>query len=126
MEQRGKIGARPYIRHFLPTFYSSEYVNYTALIMTGPLRIEYAEALYHVTSLCNAQQKNYITNNDRLHFLELLAHSCERYGWFCHAYCLMYNHYHLLIETQNPTLPKGIKYLNRGYTQFFSRARPSF
>jgi putative transposase len=41
-----------------------------------------------------------------------LARVCERYHWLCHAYCLMSNHYHLLIETSTPTLSKGMKLLN--------------
>ncbi|NNJ95622.1 MAG: hypothetical protein HKP12_00490 [Gammaproteobacteria bacterium] len=49
------------------------------------------------------------------------ANACERYGWYCHAYCLMTNHYHLLIETNRPTLSKGVKYLNGTYTQHFNR-----
>jgi putative transposase len=45
----------------------------------------------------------------------------NRYNWYCHAYCLMDNHYHLLIETSAPTLSKGMKYLNGTFTQHFNR-----
>ena len=50
-----------------------------------------------------------------------LVDTVGRYDWLCHAYCLMDNHYHLLIETQQPTLSKGMKYLNGKYTQDFNK-----
>ena len=89
--------------------------------MARPLRIEFSGALYHVTARGNAQQDIYLTDEDRQAFLTLLQRACERYYWLCHAYCLMSNHYHLLIETQTPTLSKGMKYLNGTYTQAFNR-----
>jgi REP element-mobilizing transposase RayT len=58
---------------------------------------------------------------DRQQFLLLLQNTVNRYDWYCHAYCLMDNHYHLLIETNSPTLSKGMKYLNGTYTQYFNR-----
>ena len=89
--------------------------------MARPLRIEYAGALYHVTARGNAQGDIYLCDDDRLEFLSLLANGCQRHEWLCHAYCLMDNHYHLLIETQAATLSKGMKYLNGTYTQAFNR-----
>ena len=89
--------------------------------MARPLRIEFPGALYHVTARGNAQQDIYLTDDDRQEFLSLLQRACDRYHWLCHAYCLMTNHYHLLIETQTPTLSKGMKYLNGTYTQAFNR-----
>jgi putative transposase len=89
--------------------------------MARPLRIEFSGALYHVTARGNAQQDIYLTDDDKLEFLSLLQRACERYHWLCHAYCLMTNHYHLLIETHTPTLSKGMKYLNGTYTQAFNR-----
>jgi REP element-mobilizing transposase RayT len=89
--------------------------------MARPLRIEFSGALYHVTARGNAQQDIYLTEADRQEFLSLLQRACERYHWLCHAYCLMTNHYHLLIETQTPSLSKGMKYLNGTYTQAFNR-----
>jgi putative transposase len=90
--------------------------------MARPLRIEFAGALYHVTSRGNARGDIYLDDGDRRAFLELLKNGCERYSWYCHAYCLMDNHYHLLIETGTPTLSKGMKYLNGTYTQSFNRS----
>jgi len=86
-----------------------------------PLRIEYAGALYHLTARGNAQQKIYLHDDDREDFLKILQNACDRYHWICHAYCLMDNHYHLLIETQQATLSKGMKYLNGLYTQHFNQ-----
>ncbi len=87
--------------------------------MTRSLRIEYAGALYRITARGNARQAIYLGDDDKNAFLEILAHACGRYVWWCHAYCLMTNHYHLLLETNNPTLSKGkgMKYLNGVYSQ---------
>jgi len=89
--------------------------------MARPLRIEFSGALYHLTARGNAQQDIYIDDDDRNDFLALLSKVCERYHWRCHAYCLMSNHYHLLIETKQPTLSKGMKYINGLYTQRFNK-----
>lgn len=85
--------------------------------MARPLRIEYPGALYHVTSRGNAQANIYFDDADRRDFLRLLSKACEEFHWSCHAYCLMDNHYHLLIETNKPTLAKGMRFLNGVYTQ---------
>ena len=89
--------------------------------MARPLRIEFAGALYHVTSRGNAREAIYRSDNDRQEFLSRLNRVCERYQWYCHAYCLMDNHYHLLVETGTPSLSKGMKILNGTYTQYFNQ-----
>lgn len=89
--------------------------------MARPLRIEFAGALYHLTARGNARQAIFLDDADRQDFLELLARAGDRYHWQCHAYCLMPNHYHLLIETCQPTLSKGMKYINGLYTQRFNQ-----
>ncbi len=89
--------------------------------MARPLRIEFAGALYHVTARGNAQADIYDADNDRQQFLSLLQNTVERHDWYCHAYCLMDNHYHLLIETNAPTLSRGMKFLNGTYTQYYNR-----
>src|SRR3989337_2870238 len=66
--------------------------------MARPLRIEYPGAIYHITSRGNARQPIYKDDKDRETFLELLRSVVKRYRWLCHAYCLMGNHYHLLLE----------------------------
>jgi REP element-mobilizing transposase RayT len=89
--------------------------------MARPLRIEFAGALYHITSRGNARGPIYLTDHDRHSFLQILGNTCDRHDWLCHAYCLMTNHYHLLIETQSPTLSKGMKSINGSYTQGFNK-----
>ena len=89
--------------------------------MARPLRIEYPGAVYHVTSRGNARQDIVADDRDRSQWLTLLAHVVDRYGWRCHAYCLMDNHYHLLIETPQPNLSLGMRQLNGRYTQIYNR-----
>jgi putative transposase len=89
--------------------------------MTRPLRIEFPGALYHVTSRGNAQQRIFLDDKDRESFLGTLAWVVERFGWRCHAYCLMNNHFHLLIETPEANLSRGMRQLNGVYTQSFNR-----
>jgi putative transposase len=89
--------------------------------MARPLRIEFPGALYHVTSRGNARQRVFRDDKDREMFLATLAWVVERFGWRCHAYCLMGNHVHLLIETPLPNLSRGMRQLNGVYTQRFNR-----
>ena len=89
--------------------------------MARPLRIEYPGAIYHITSRGNARQPIYKDDKDRETFLELLGSVVSRYGWICHAYCLMGNHYHLLFETPDGNLSQGMRQLNGIYTQHFNR-----
>jgi len=89
--------------------------------MARPLRIEFAGALYHVTSRGDGQDDIYLDDQDRECFLEGLSGVCERFNWVVHAYCLMSNHYHLLIETPDSNLSKGMRQLNGVFTQKFNR-----
>jgi putative transposase len=89
--------------------------------MARPLRIEYEGALYHVMSRGNARNRIYLDDQDRTRFTDLLAEVCKRFNWCCHAYCLMGNHYHLLIETPEANLSDGMRHLNGVYTQSFNR-----
>ena len=89
--------------------------------MARPLRIEFANALYHVTARGNGRADIYLCDDDRLEYLGVLADVCGRFKWVLHAYCLMDNHYHLLIETPDGNLSKGMRQLNGVYTQRFNR-----
>ena len=89
--------------------------------MARPLRIEYEGAVYHITSRGNARQDIFLGSDDRTTFLKILGDVVERYNWICHAYCLMTNHYHLLIETPDANLSRGMQQLNAVYTQAFNR-----
>jgi REP-associated tyrosine transposase len=89
--------------------------------MARPLRIEFAGALYHLTSRGNERQRIFRDDWDRQSFLTILAEVQERYGWMCYAYCLMDNHYHLMVETPEPNLARGMKLLNGCHTQKINR-----
>jgi putative transposase len=89
--------------------------------MARPLRIEFSGALYHITARGDGREDIYLEDSDRELFLSVLSHVCERFNWVAHAYCLMSNHYHLLIETPDANLSKGMRQLNGVYTQSFNR-----
>ena len=89
--------------------------------MACPLRIEFPGALYYVTSRGHARQRVFRDDEDREMFLATLAWVVERFRWRCHAYCLMDNHYHLLIETPQLNLSRGMRQLNGVYTQRFTQ-----
>ncbi len=90
--------------------------------MARPLRIQFAGALYHVTSRGNAREPIFTGDDDRRSFLGIVGKAIERHRWLCHAYCLMPNHYHLLVETPEANLSRGMRHINGVYTQRFNRA----
>lgn len=90
--------------------------------MSRPLRIEYKGSIYHITSRGNARMPIFKEERDFFHFLHTLQQVKKRYNWICHAYCLMRNHYHLVIETPDGNLSKGMRQLNGVYTQAFNRS----
>src|SRR4030067_3428811 len=89
--------------------------------MARPLRIQYAEAVYHITSRGNARRSIFKDDKDRGMLLNILEEVNDRYHWLCHAYCLMNNHYHLVIETPEGNLSKGMRQLNGVYTMRFNK-----
>ena len=89
--------------------------------MARSLRIEYPGALYHITSRGDGQENIFLSDDDRAFFITHLSEICARCGWLCYAFCLMSNHYHLLIETPQENLSKGMQLLNGIYTQKFNR-----
>ena len=89
--------------------------------MARPLRIEYAGALYHVTSRGDRREDIYLDDEDRRVWLEIMGLVCQRFNWRCHAWCLMDNHYHLVIETIEGNLARGMRQLNGVYTQKSNR-----
>ncbi len=90
--------------------------------MARKLRIEFPGGLYHVTSRGDRKEDIYLSDADREIFLSILSVACERFQWHCHSYCLMGNHYHLLIETPLGNLAKGMHYINSVYTQKFNKS----
>jgi REP element-mobilizing transposase RayT len=89
--------------------------------MARPLRLEFAGALYHVTARGDRQEPIVEDDTDRLAFVDLLAKEVTQQGWLLHAFCLMDNHYHLLVETPEPNLVRGMRRFNGVYTQAFNR-----
>ena len=89
--------------------------------MARPLRLEFEGALYHVTSRGDRREDIYEDDTDRADFLAVLGEVCSQHNWTCHAYCLMSNHYHLLVETPDGNLSRGMRQLNGVYTQHFNR-----
>lgn len=95
------------------------------LTMARPLRLEFPGAVYHITARGNRKNSIFVDDDDRHCFLSVLTETIDRYNWLCHAYCLMDNHYHLLIETPDPTLSMGMRQLNGVYTQSFNLSHSS-
>ena len=89
--------------------------------MARPLRLEISSGLYHVTSRGDRREDIYLNDADRQHWLELLGQVCTRYDWLCHAYCLMDNHYHIVVETVDGNLSAGMRQLNGVYTRWHNR-----
>ena len=89
--------------------------------MARPLRLEFPGALYHVTARGNRRESIYQDDDDRREFLVLVGDVCQRNNWWIHAYCLMGNHYHLVIETPEANLSKGMGQLNGRYAQRYNR-----
>ena len=89
--------------------------------MTRPLRVLYPGAVYHVVARGNERQRIFRDVTDYRGFLKLLELVVDRYCWLCHGYCLMGNHYHLLVETPRANLPIGMRHLNGCHTRSFNR-----
>ena len=94
--------------------------------MARPLRIEYPGAFYHVMARGNQGRKIFADDADRRRFLDTLAGACEKTGWSIHAYVLMGNHYHLLVETPEANLVAGMKWLQGTYTQRYNGRHQMF
>lgn len=91
--------------------------------MARPLRIEYPGAHYHVTARGNERKDVFKSQKDREQFLQYLESAVSRYGAVIHAYCLMSNHYHLLLETPSGNLSKIMQHINGAYTSYFNVKR---
>lgn len=91
--------------------------------MARPLRIEYPGCFYHVTARGNERQDIYKSVRDREKFLSYLESATQRYSAVIHAYCLMTNHYHLLVETPQGNLSKIMQQINGSYTAYFNVKR---
>jgi putative transposase len=88
--------------------------------MARPIRLEFPDAIYHVTTRGHGGGDVFLDDQDRQLFLTVLGEVVFRSGWVVHAYVLMDNHYHLVIETPLPNLSRGMRQLNGVYTQRFN------
>jgi putative transposase len=89
--------------------------------VSRPLRLQLPGGIYHVTARGNARRAIFEDDDDCARFLIVLASTVARYRVLCHAYCLMGNHYHLLVQTPEPNLSVAMRQLNGVYTQRFNR-----
>jgi putative transposase len=94
--------------------------------MARKIRIEYAGAAYHVMARGNQGRDIYADDRDRKLWLETLGQACEKTGWRIHAWVMMNNHYHLLLETPEPNLVAGMKWLQGTYTQRYNSRHEIF
>jgi putative transposase len=89
--------------------------------MSRPLRIEFPGAIYHLTSRGDRREPIYVDDDDRRAWLSALAHAVKRFDAHVLAYCLMGNHYHVVLHTRQPNLSMLMRQLNGVYTQAFNR-----
>ena len=90
--------------------------------MARKLRIEYPGAIYHVLNRGDRREDIFQVDSDREQFLATLGEACEKTDWQVHAYCLMINHFHLVLETPKGNLVAGMKWFLGAYTARFNRA----
>ena len=89
--------------------------------MARPLRIERAGAWYHVTGRGTERRRIFTDERDRRHWLELLGEAAEMWRWVIYGYVLMENHHHVMLETREANLGRGMQWLNTSYAMWFNR-----
>jgi REP element-mobilizing transposase RayT len=94
--------------------------------MPRKLRVEYPGAIYHLMSRANGKGNIFETDVDRQDFLKTLAETCDKTGFQVHAYCLMRNHFHLVVETPNANLVAGMRWFLSAYTLRFNPRHKRF
>ncbi len=91
------------------------------------MRVQYAGAIYHVMSRGDRREDVFLDDVDRQDFLKTLAETCQKTGFQVHAYCLMPNHFHLVVETPEANLVAGMAWLLSTYTiRLNQRTAPPF
>ncbi len=94
--------------------------------MARKLRVQYPGAIYHVMNRGDRREPIFQDDKDRQLFLQTLGEACEKTGWHVHAWCLMPNHFHLVIETPKANLVAGMKWFLGAYTGRFNRRHKLF
>jgi REP element-mobilizing transposase RayT len=90
------------------------------------LRVEYEGAIYHVMNRGDRREPIFVDDEDREKFIETLGQACGKTGWQVHAYCLMGNHFHLVVETPRANLVAGMRWFLGTYTARFNRRHKLF
>jgi len=94
--------------------------------MPRTMRIEYPGAIYHVMNRGDRRENIFVDDVDRQDFLKTLAEACQKTGWQAHAYCLMNNHFHLVVETPNANLVAGMRWFLSADTRTEGKGRSSY
>ena len=94
--------------------------------MARKLRIQYPGAIYHLMNRGDRRERIFQDDTDRQRFLDTLQQACQKTGWQVHAYCLMPNHFHLVVETPQPNLVSGMKWLLGTSTSRYNRRHQEF
>jgi putative transposase len=94
--------------------------------MPRQLRIEYPGAIYHVMNRGDRQEPIYQDDADHTRFLQTLGEACRKTDWQIHAYCLMGNHFHVVLETPGANLVAGMRWFLSTYTARFNRRHKLF
>src|SRR5678815_4591938 len=89
--------------------------------MARKLRVQYEGAIYHIMNRGDHREDIFLDKKDRELFLETLGETCAKTDWQVHAWCLMRNHFHLVVETPKPNLVDGMKWFLGTYTSRFNR-----
>src|SRR6266566_5063532 len=94
--------------------------------MARKLRVQYPGAIYHVMSRGDRRDAIFESDDDRRLFLETLGQACRKTDWQVHGYCLMRNHFHVVVETPRANLVAGMKWLLGTYTMRYNRRQKEF
>ena len=96
-------------------------LNRLACLVARKLRVQYPGAIYHVMNRGDRREPIFRDDGDRILFLNTLEEACRKTGWQVHSWCLMPNHFHLVVETPGSNLVAGMKWLLATYTSRFNR-----
>ena len=91
--------------------------------MARPYRLQSEDCFYHITSRGDDRKKIFISEYDFTKFLEYLSVAKTKFKFYVYGYCLMSNHYHLLLETTQPNISKIMHYINGSYTTYYNIKR---
>ena len=93
--------------------------------MPRTMRVEYPGAIYHVMDRGDRREDIFVDDVDRQDFLKTLAEACQKTGWQVHAYCLMRNHFHTVLEPPNAKLVEGMRWFLKGVVGCMARTKPA-